>query len=530
MTEQPPQEPGPERRDTSRDIDPPPLPPEVLARHNARVLNPVTAARLPGSPPPRSTVYVADRLLVPAEAMDSPAFEMLREHASSAGLAVVPDEQALRFGGFLAAADTGTPYAVPVRLVPAGEGPVTPPNAWEVLLALRTAARGTDAELMVRRFGLDHLATGSTSPLIGGTPVGIPHSIGGAPVGIPHGIASYVFPGSGGRTPVAYIGPDPARRADFPTRRPVVAVLDSGCGTHPWLDPAIVARGAEANGWPAGLTDPATDPEVSGDLVGPLDGQLDEFAGHGTFICGLVRQRCPDADLLAIRVMSADGIVVESVLAQALAVLHVRQVLAQRRGTPDQMLDVISLSFGYYHEAPTDAAEDLVLLDLLTKLGAAGVTVVAAAGNQSGTRPMYPAALAPYPGGYVEVPVPDVLPVISVGARNPDGRTVALFSNSGEWVLAWEVGAAVVSTFPTTFDGGSTATDRTGDPKGGDRCTIDPDDFSGGFGTWSGTSFAAPLLAGRLAQALIDGPIPLDDADAVGRGWAAVTALTGIAP
>ena len=39
---------------------------------------------------------------------------------------------------------------------------------------------------------------------------------------------------------------------------------------------------------------------------------------------------------------------------------------------------------------------------------------------------------------------------------------------------------------------------------------IDPDDFSGGFALWSGTSFAAPYVAARLAQALVD---PLLTAD-----------------
>ena len=34
--------------------------------------------------------------------------------------------------------------------------------------------------------------------------------------------------------------------------------------------------------------------------------------------------------------------------------------------------------------------------------------------------------------------------------------------------------------------------------------TIDPDDFTGGFALWSGTSFAAPYVAGRLAQSLVE--------------------------
>ena len=62
--------------------------------------------------------------------------------------------------------------------------------------------------------------------------------------------------------------------------------------------------------------------------------------------------------------------------------------------------------------------------------------------------------------------------------------------------------------------------------------TIDPDDFSVGFGTWSGTSFAAPYLAGELAQALLAKCTKdldsCDRGDAVKRSWAAIEACTEI--
>ena len=35
------------------------------------------------------------------------------------------------------------------------------------------------------------------------------------------------------------------------------------------------------------------------------------------------------------------------------------------------------------------------------------------------------------------------------------------------------------------------------------RGAMDMDDFSGGFGLWSGTSFSAPYFAGELAQKLV---------------------------
>jgi hypothetical protein len=37
------------------------------------------------------------------------------------------------------------------------------------------------------------------------------------------------------------------------------------------------------------------------------------------------------------------------------------------------------------------------------------------------------------------------------------------------------------------------------------REALDPDDFSGGFAAWSGTSFAAPALAAWVLRALLDG-------------------------
>ena len=55
-------------------------------------------------------------------------------------------------------------------------------------------------------------------------------------------------------------------------------------------------------------------------------------------------------------------------------------------------------------------------------------------------------------------------------------------------------GAAVLSTSPP-FNGGVQA-GRRDDRVGMRRETIDPDDFTGGFALWSGTSFAAPYVAG----------------------------------
>ena len=92
------------------------------------------------------------------------------------------------------------------------------------------------------------------------------------------------------------------------------------------------------------------------------------------------------------------------------------------------------------------------------------------------------------------------LPILSVGALNPNKQTDALFSNAGYWVRSFVEGAAVMSTVPK-FQGGLQPIARAV-AFGRVRENIDPDDFRGGFRVWSGTSFAAPLMAGRLAAEL----------------------------
>jgi len=145
---------------------------------------------------------------------------------------------------------------------------------------------------------------------------------------------------------------------------------------------------------------------------------------------------------------------------------------------------------------------------------------------------MYPAGFYPNKQGPVFEQEPGCVPVSSVGALNPDGKTIALFSNAGPWVSCHRVGVAVVSTMPTTFNASLQPTARLYIPGEGVRSTMDMDDYRGGFATWSGTSFAAPVLAGEIAQSLI-GQGNLDDPDpstAVNCGWEAVRSLVKLEP
>ena len=327
---------------------------------------------------------------------------------------------------------------------------------------------------------------------------------------------------------MAWLGPEPVL-SPLPAgrRRPVVAVLDTGIGRHYWLpEGEVVDRAPTVEGLRIGLTDASTAPEDPSVRSNTLVGEVDPSAGHGTFIAGLVRQKCPDARLLAVRVVQGDGVVAEADLLEALGMLWLRQALALRRGRPEELVDVVSMSLGYYHETPADAAFDPLLLAPVRALGRLGVAVVVSAGNDATLRPMYPAAFSPHPGGLVPAPLADEVPVVAVGATNPD-RTVALFSNEGPWVHAHRPGAALVSTLPA-FDGSRSPTLERRPLGMAPRATIDPDDFSAGFGVWSGTSFSAPVLVGEIAQHLhASGALRADDVDpaaAVARAWAAVTA------
>ena len=309
------------------------------------------------------------------------------------------------------------------------------------------------------------------------------------------GADAYGEPGSGGRQVVDYIGTGPVPLHPGLARRPVVGMLDTGCGSHRWLDGVVTRVEDLPVEEQFGITDRDTDPEEWGDVLGPYDGYLDDASGHGTFVAGIVHQACPDAQIVSVRVADSDGTVIESELIEAL-----KGLVDWVDGAKGRHLDVLNLSLNYFHETPIRSLFDRTLSDLLGQLRAKGCAVVCSSGNESTDRPAFPAALWNWNGAeFTLADAATMAPHVSVGALNPNG-SMALFSNLGPWVRTYAPGAAVLSTFPPLNGDVQPGTRDT--EWGVLRETIDPDDFSGGFAIWSGTSFAAPYVAGSLAASL----------------------------
>jgi Subtilase family len=506
------------------------LPAALLQRHGAVALDPGSAARIPATQGLGPTFYRARTLLVPGS--------VLRQGAMVDAINGVLDGVGMRLRPLGPGRDGDDGILAelprPALLEPAGprdDMTARPPvviNAWVALQALRAAVTGRDDQALdgaaagpldpdvVSRITLDHLLIGSA---ISGSPAGS-HG-GGLQGGSDDGSStgSYLYPGGDSRAPVAVALPRPRRkpadqcRSDY-GRRPVVAVLDTGVRAHPWLDVEPDKAGGYTiahDGFVAideymqhVIYDRGEEAIAAGDrprllITGPWDGPvtenplLGELAtdeGHGSFIAGIVRQVSPDAQVLAVRIMHSDGVVTESDLICALGLLAER-VAAAEEGDPAAMVDVVSLSLGYFDESADDVSFSSGLWQAIQLLLGLGVAVVAAAGNYATSRRFYPAAFADQ--------AQPAVPLISVGALNPNG-TQALFSDSGRWVKAWAMGAAVVSTYPEDIN----ASREPGNEMPG-REGLDPDDYRGGFAVWSGTSFSAPLLAAHIARSLMEG-------------------------
>jgi Subtilase family len=256
--------------------------------------------------------------------------------------------------------------------------------------------------------------------------------------------------------------------------KPKVAVLDT-----PLPAPAAGTLPLLLYGCDVGLPGMGVLPAMSGAPTGPgvpdedQDRYLDRIAGHGIFVAGRIASIAPACSLRVIGVLANVGDGDEYAVAAALEALVGEA-------------DIVNLSLGGYAldgmACLASAVRRLQREPSPASAGRSGdpredqgAVVVASAGNEATCRAPFPAGL---PG------------VVSVAALGPNGP--APFTNYGPWVRACAAGVDVTSAFFKNFDGA--------EPPGP---TGDPDRFDGGA-IWSGTSFSAPLVAGRLARLVAD--------------------------
>lgn len=189
--------------------------------------------------------------------------------------------------------------------------------------------------------------------------------------------------------------------------------------------------------------------------IDPLDQEpnniLDEQAGHGMFICGLIARMAPQLDIQISRVLSSSGETDDSLLAPALA---------------ETTAPVINLSLGGY---TTNNLEPPGLAPVIRSLVNSGRVVVAAAGNAAGLTAGTPKFGLPF--------WPAAMPeVISVGAVDSTKSTVEPWTDTNQGRI-YAPGVDLLSSFITWAP------------------------FKG-WAKWTGTSFAAPLVAAQIAELL----------------------------
>ncbi len=218
----------------------------------------------------------------------------------------------------------------------------------------------------------------------------------------------------------------------------VVAVLDGGFDlAHPALAGHLLPGHdfVDDDGDPSEVGAVATNPAY----------------GHGTHVAGLVALVAPDAKILPLRVLDAQGQGNVWVLAEALAYAR------DPDGDPSTSdgAGVINLSLSTLQRTRLLGDTIAEVCDSEAVIPGQGVVIVAAAGNSASTQPEYPAGERDH--GLLAV------------AASTEADTLASFSNDGLWVQLAAPGEQIVSAVP------------------------------GGYGAWSGTSMAAPLVAGAAA-------------------------------
>jgi subtilisin family serine protease len=241
----------------------------------------------------------------------------------------------------------------------------------------------------------------------------------------------------------------------------IVAVIDTGVDTtHPVLVPVLLPGYDFTRNQP-GASEWLDMPQLQNGIKEPqrygvvqqqsaaildqqsaaiLDGQPCGAFGHGTMTSGLVHLAAPTAKILPLKAFSSSG---TGYLSNIVAALY---YAVQHKA------NIVNMSFDLSTPSPA-------LSQAVSYANRANVVLVAAAGNESTSARVYPAAIT---GSVMGV------------ASTTDWDARSSFSNYGSadvWIAA--PGEYVISTFP-----------------------------GGGYAAASGTSFSSPLVAGTAALLL----------------------------
>lgn len=245
-----------------------------------------------------------------------------------------------------------------------------------------------------------------------------------------------------------------------------VAVLDTGVDTrHPLLAGRLLPG--------FDFVDFDADPSEAGTVADP-------GFGHGTHVAGIVAMVAPGALIMPLRVLDAQGQGNVWVLGEALLhavdpdhnpatpdgarVINLSLGRLDRTALLDALASLVTCSFVLLPDPLDDFTDPGYNGDRQRCRGGPGAVVVAAAGNGASTKErQYPAA----ENAYGLVPV----------AASQQGLTLAPFSNAGNWIRLAAPGDHITSALP-----------------------------GGAYGTWGGTSMAAPMVAGAAALLLAKEP------------------------
>jgi len=239
--------------------------------------------------------------------------------------------------------------------------------------------------------------------------------------------------------------------AEHPESKLKIVIFDTGI-SEPTFCPPILKKLSD------GHHDDWELPDEGKSVGTQKDGFLDPVSGHGTFIAGIIQSLIPGPTIVPARVVASFGDVDVAMIVQ-----RIEDLL----GTFDDYT-IVNMSFGGYADARIDALERSI-----KRIRKTGAAVVASAGNDGTSRPMFPACFSD---------------VVGVAALDPYGP--APYSNHGSWVRACAPGTDLVSAF-FEFDGKMELRPMPG--------SSDPDKFDH-WARWTGTSFAAPVVAAALLR------------------------------